>query len=601
MLNMDLNSPITEDEKKIISEILMDKNSCNRSLFIQLMGPVARHLLDIAGRYRCFELDMLFEQALVTAVLRVKINIEINSESMRFTAKDLARAVLQYYPDTAEKDNVLKEAAESIKRYNKHQCRSFFQHTKKNDAFFFKSDINEKKGFNLGRYLEHERYICEIEYMLKKGKSTADDEVQKAVDTYALNRIRCIPEWKGLTLEQLNSLRKTYSKLRPFFLEGTGTSRKIPDYCYKNYLDCFRLIYEYVTFYTPLDLLDAAYFALDNSYTLDSYISVNFVNRMPALNDFSILPVLKPYYVIFLGECLQVLRKIYSYMDVRKTDSCKSAADIYIHESAGYLRERIVNLHKCSEGMPFHDWAYDYEVLPLDGLILYNTFWKGYTMVSQKIFLEIITEKANEEDPDFRRLRLAFEITGTDFSENNNEQIYNDIIRQIQSARDVCKDVLITHLLKEVYKKKPLEGRNGMPETACSSDTGTGSLDIRQPENILNRLSDELPGYIRMASGRSDSKMWDKMAENLTYQFIYRNYYELDRYNVLLENSPGLHNSVKEFLKRYDLKLVSMIDGDNCPWLSHAVENLKGTSGAYKKFMDYSRSYAGEKSEQRLF
>ncbi len=267
MVNTALNSQITEDEKNVISNMLLDENSYHKPLFIQLMNPPVQLFFSIY-KDQCFIVDALFEQALATAMLRMKIILEINSETLRFSTKYLAESILQDFADAPEKEAALLKTADSIKKYNKHQCRSFFQHTRKNDASFFASDINEKKGFDLGKYLKHEKYICEIEYLLKKGKYKTNDTIQKAVDSYALKRIRCIQKWESLSLEQLNTLRKTYSRLRPFFLGGAGISKKIPDYCYDNYLDCFRLIYEYVTFYTPADLLDIAYFSLDNSYAL---------------------------------------------------------------------------------------------------------------------------------------------------------------------------------------------------------------------------------------------------------------------------------------------------------------------------------------------
>ena len=609
---MTLDSQITEDEKKVITEILLDENSYHKSLFIQLMNPIVHCLFNMFQGDKRFIIDTYFEQALVTAMLRVKIVLEINSETMRFSTKDLAKSILHDY-DSPEKEAALQKVTDSIKKYNKHQCRSFFQHARKNDACFFASDINEKKGFDLGKYLAHERYLCEIEYLLKKESSAIGGKVQEAVNEYALKRIRCIPAWESLDLEQLNILRKTYSKLRPFFLGGAGTSQKIPSYCYGNYLECFRLIYEYVTFYTPADLLDLAYFSLDNSYTLESYISVNSVIRMPVLNDFSIFPSLRPYYDVLFRECVQALKKIYSYMSERQSDNCKPAADIYIHEFAEYLREHVVSLHRCNKRMAFYGWIYDTKKLPLDGLVLYNTFWKGYILVSQREFMDkykaVAKDKVKDEDKDkeiLMRLRLTFESIGIDFNVNDNEEIYRKITQQILSAEDIKeKTLIITHLLKVIYQREASENQPCLSEPfSFTSTEAEASLNLNEQKSILERLNRELPQYIKIASGRSDNNMWERgMAENLTYQFFYRNYFGLDKANILFESPVGLQNTVTEFLKRYGLNLTNKLDIENCPWLKYAMDNLKEEPAAkvYKKFMNYSKSYVVEPHRQRWF
>ncbi len=231
---------------------------------------------------------------------------------------------------------------------------------------------------------------------------------------------------------------------------------------------------------------------------------MNFINRVPALNDFNIPSAFRPYYEIFFQECLQALKKIYSYMSERKPAGCKCAADIYIHEFAEYLRGRIVNLHKCNKGMPFHDWAYDYEMLPLNGLVFYNTFWKGCIMVPQRAFMDKFTAAANRIDPEYGRLKLAFELIGIDFDVNDNEELYAEIIRQIQSARDVYKETVITHLLKVVFQEKTAGSQPGLSEASSLPDTETESgPDLKQQKSILDRLNKELSQYIKIAGGRT--------------------------------------------------------------------------------------------------
>ena len=62
----------------------------------------------------------------------------------------------------------------------------------------------------------------------------------------------------------------------------------------------------------------------------------------------------------------------------------------------------------------------------------------------------------------------------------------------------------------------------------------------------------------------------------------------------IFPNNPSQnHAMIKQFLKKYDLKLTQKIEIEDYPWLQYALENLKKTPEAYQRYIKISTEYNG--------
>lgn len=262
-----------------------------------------------------------------------------------------------------------------------------------------------------------------------------------------------------MTLEKLNELRKTYSKLRSFFLKGDWKSGRIPSYCYDNYIECFQLIYQYIEQYTPKKFLDVAFFDLDNSYTLYSYIMIYYRGAKEFLNYHTMPFKLQQYQEYYCTQCLNALGKIYLYILNDVTYDKKLTEELFITGLSKKIKDNSYYLFMPEEshGMPFKGISSMMDIISLDGLILCNTLWNNYKMVSQSRILKVFLEKANRINEDFGQLQLSFELIGIKFDREENKIIYNQIIQEIKSAsrdKEEEKKILLNHLLKMIFKEK---------------------------------------------------------------------------------------------------------------------------------------------------
>lgn len=308
------------------------------------------------------------------------------------------------FSDTNNKKDFVRVLENDLKKYNKAQSRLYIRHTIKNDVYFsICSTCNNSKQ------LAHERYIYEIEYFLKKERRKCAKyyKLQEEINKYALKRIHGVPGWENLTIEKLNELRETYSYLRIFFLKGSSGKDLIPKCCYENYLECFRLIYEYVKKYTPWILSDIAYFTLDYTYSFYSYYSVkaafNSDYRLLTLNDNIIPYEARHLYAKIHEQCEFAMNKIYlftindysgSCQEGQKTknitvDSFMKKISIYLDNYIYYPGYSIPKIEKSSKK------------LSLDGLIVYNLLWNDYIMVTQSKFMEDFLAVARKKDAEF--------------------------------------------------------------------------------------------------------------------------------------------------------------------------------------------------------
>lgn len=584
----------------ISSDIFPNPKKC---LFLKLMDSKIISYFDNSDK------DMhgiLFFKALITSMLVMKKNIQIYSEKYRFSANNLAESILFFLNSSLKSDAVQKELADKIIKSGKHQCRIYFKHTRKNYALFYAPVVTIEKDKNPGNYLSHERYICEIEYLLKK-QSTGNSQkyIQAAINDYALYRIRAIPAWHDLTLEKLNALRKTYSKLRIFFLNGTWNDGKIPDYCRENFLDCFQLIYDYVGFYTPNELLDIAYLDLDNAYLLYSYISVIFRHKPICLNESTMPLVYKHTYDYFFAQCSNALNKIFLYMLNNPSDNWKSPIDTcislfskLIHGISDYLGEKNYDT-------PFPIDLSAKQSLSLDECIAYNILWNNMMPVPQDEFTKMLILRANRVDSTFGLLQLSFELIGIYVGQNSD--IYNKILKLIRdSESEISSKIIVNHILKMIYKERYYAKIDAYyNETSILNSTEKIALNLNGQKEVLetfySRLCQYSPIVIGQYNSKSKKRSNDKNSEindkaeeppyTLIYQFIYRNYFRLGKPDIFPNSASYNHAITKQFLKRHHLKLVDPIRADDCPWLQKALTNMEKNPAAYKKYMNFKTYY----------
>ena len=317
-------SDITEDEKEVIRKIFERKGYNSKSLFLKLMDSDVYNKIENYDVGPFCRADELFYRALTMSLLLMKIKIQVDSEKWRFSLKSLAESILKDFSDTNNKKDFVRVLENDLKKYNKAQSRLYIMHTIKNDVYFsICSTCNNSKQ------LAHERYIYEIEYFLKKERRKCAKyyKLQEEINKYALKRIHGVPGWENLTIEKLNELRETYSYLRIFFLKGSSGKDLIPKCCYENYLECFRLIYEYVKKYTPWILSDIAYFTLDYTYSFYSYYSVkaafNSDYRLLTLNDNIIPYEARHLYEKIHEQCEFAMNKIYLFTINDYSGSCQ--------------------------------------------------------------------------------------------------------------------------------------------------------------------------------------------------------------------------------------------------------------------------------------
>lgn len=587
---------ITEEEKRIIRNLFKCGVYERKSLFLQLFEPDVRSIIENYGQRPYTRVDELFYRALTMSMLLMKIRIQIKYNKWRFSLKSLSESILENYSDTKNKKDFVRVLENDLKKYNKAQSRLYMRHTIKNDMYFVIYSLYNK---NYSKQLAHERYILEIEYYLKKErrKHSKYYELQEEINKYALKRIHDVPGWEKLTIEKLNELRETYSYLRTFFLKGSSDKDKIPKCCYENYLECFQLIYKFVERYTPCKLRDLAYFTLDYTYSIYSYyFLIAFPNGKYdslILND-NIIPFEgRIYYEKFLEQCEFAINKIVLFIINDLQGSCNKvdniSVDLIMTQFSRYL-EKLVYFPSYS--IPKIEKATN--KLSLDGLIVYNLLWNDYIMVTQSKFMEDFLSIAKKKDENFGILLLSFELIGIDFSLEVNRKKYTEIVNMILNAkREIQISVLINYLLRMIYKERRYQMMDNVTVEAMKNDINLPiQRKLEGQLSILNECKNRLENYISIAIGRDDHDRWKKgEAQNLIYQFIYRNYYGLEKPDIL----PGLltknKEMVKRFLKKYDLKIYDVIDCNNCSWYKIALENLKKDSEAYRNYEQYKKVY----------
>ncbi len=443
------------------------------------------------------------------------------------------------------------------------------------------------------------RDIYEIEYFLKRErrKRAKYYKLQEEINKFALKRIHGVPGWEKLTIEKLNELRETYSYLRIFFIKGSRNKDIIPKCCYENYLECFQLIYKYVERYTPRILCDIAYFTLDYTYSLYSYYSINvFFNsnyKALTLNDNIIPYEARPLYEKIHEQCEFVMSKIYLFTINNFSGSCqegqKITVDSFMMKISNYLENLI---YYPGYSLPLIEKFS--KKLSLDGLIVYNLLWNDYIMVTQSKFMEDFLAVAKKKNADFGIIQLSFELIGIDFRFEENRTIFTEIVGMMVNAkRDIPISILINYVLRMIYKERRYQMVDVVTVEAIKNDANLPiKRKLEAQINILNDCTTRLETYILFATGREDHKEWKKgKAENLIYQFIYRNYYGLEKPDIL----PGLLKQnklmVKRFLNHYHLKIYDVIDDKNNSWFKIALENLKKDSEAYSNYQRYKEAY----------
>lgn len=600
-------SEITEEERRVIKKLLLEKKY-NKSLFLQLMDPIVQDYFADYGEMMNVVIDVLFKRALTTSMLITIVNLQYAFGKWRFSTKSLAEEILQDFNNDAKEDyvNALKE---DITKYNKGQCRNFMRHTRKNSAKLDDCIPTIQKESECGNNLMHERYIYEIEYILKKErtKNSKYYKIQEEINKYALKRIHCIPGWKSLTIEELNELRKTYSKLRPFFFKEEVKSALIPKYCYVSFRKCFRLIYEYVKFYTDSKLLNAAYFTLENIYTLYSctaIVSQGDEGKFCILNDNVIPFTFRKTYEGFVAQCTQALSKIYEFMVNNPFSYWKEKEapfNLYIDKFNDYLRMSSY-MQISSYGSPFRDIGYEHYRLPtLDELIVYNSLWNNYVMISQKKFMNEFLSLANDIDPEFGIIQLSFELIGIDFNITANKELYEEIIQQIEdNGIDIKKEILVNRLLKAIYKDKKYQQAD-----ALCKELNNFNLQVERSfsvqTKILKIFKTLLNEYSAFASGRFMQDKWKtRELVNLIYQFIYRNYFGLGKPDILPYSINENKSMVAKFVGHYNLKLFDINYNEDSPWFKIAFENLKKDPRAYDNYEIYKKAYNKEEYKKLM-
>lgn len=594
------NIQLSDTEKGILLYILLfNRKQYNRSLFLLLIKGYPQYTQQFAHLHlsfsECLKLEKffyIFDRAFLLALLDTKRTLFFSMPKTHISFSKLASNMLENPNDNSLKEKLIPIIANDIKTYNKGQTRIFFSHTRKNWANYTDSLPKDTKKENLGALFTYEKAILEIEYILKNSYYSKDPTInpQEIIDNYALMKINAIKNWNLLTIEELTALRKTYQKLRSFFLAGTCFKNKVPAYCYENYLDCIHLIYDYVEYYTDKKELDIAYSILDSKYSFYTYIATRYNNKSPYINIYTIPSEHQNIFNDLYQQSSEILLKLVYFADTYPYSSWESSVEYCIDIFSKYIKILYKDYNEPCYDNPFPLLIQNNFTPSLDEWLLYNALWNNLESVPQKDFIETFYFKAQYIDSKYGIIQLSLELFGIDVI--FNKDIYSEIINIIASKKGKTSNLLIKYILKLLYTDKFYLAISFFNQNT-SNDV---SIDIHIPENVqcafLHLILEKMKSYALFASGKEASNEWnDKMSDNLIYQFIYRNWYGLGLPDIFPNDEPRNHALINYFLQKHNLKLLRKINIPDYPWLQSALENLKKTPTAYQKYLEISARY----------
>lgn len=155
---------LKNEEVDAIFRILANHGPYNRQVFMDY--------LTVCSDFCTFNdinadiFNTVFDKALVSAMLCVRMNLQRNISESCFSTRDLAESIL----GSASDPDIIKAITRDIEKFNGKQSRIFYRHSLKNYGRIIETlpeELRSSYPYRKGNRYEYERAILEIEYILK--------------------------------------------------------------------------------------------------------------------------------------------------------------------------------------------------------------------------------------------------------------------------------------------------------------------------------------------------------------------------------------------------------------------------------------------------
>ena len=608
------------EEADAILRIMANHGLYNRQLFMEFLTICSDSYAFSDINDDIF--NTIFDKALVSALLCIKLNLQRNISESCFSTGDLAESILG---NSANPDTV-KAITRDIEKYNGKQSRIFYRHSLKNYGRIVETlpeDLRSSYPNRKGNRCEYERAILEIEYLLKDSDTYAKRLIGAAekINMYALDRIHSMdtpdnPDklfpWRNLSIEDLQSMRRAYKKIRLHFFQARPYKKGIPGYCYEQYLRCMNLIYRYVGFYTPPSLLDIAYKELDDTYQFYSYAASRSepyyydifdqigVFKRTCFNEFTIPSRFEPYFNTVYHQSVMAIGKMVFYLHHHESPLWTSdingitqmltrfIADIeWVYPFPSHDNPFIVMQARPSFKPSFDEW------------ILYNALWNDSMIITQKEFTDkfILNSTSLHNDSVMSTILFALESMGV--SVNRNSDDYEKLSKVIEDPKKQgMDDLLISRVLSwffsdRIFLSADIDYFNKITDSDYSEN-------FRHPDDVQKKCVDALckkiDQYYRIIMGAPDMSKKEKINHDVPsssiYQFFYRNWFGLGTPDIFPNSKCCNHAIIDRFLSTYDLNLKVPFNQDSTTWINCAKKHLEDDDPlSYKLYEDYKKNY----------